>query len=194
MNNIGRRNSLVDYRELSDDEDEFGSDANTRNIEKANTLEEESQSHNTEELNRRKQYGRMVKNSRERNDWEVDHSRCLPKGSTLESNYFIYIILHPGIFRLIASVLSKFLHSEFNMKLKSGKPDKFGKATTKIISNFSFKRGGLDYELQVNLYPTTSALDVKLKGSPKVAATIFKDKDSVTAAAFFSLSVMTMFQ
>ena len=80
--------------------------------------------------------------------------------------------------------------NEYQIKLKSGKPDRFGKATTKTISNFIFFGDNKEYELQINLYPTKSALDVRLKGNAKEASVIFADKGKMTAPAYFVTNVM----
>ena len=183
----GRRKSIVNYEELSDNEDEYTYEENVYQVEDPVTDGEES---NSAQLNARKQYTRAVKNSRERADYEIDLKRNLPKGSGVSKSYYIYINLHPGIFQLITSILAKYLHSEFNMKLKSGKPDKFGKATTKNITNFSFEGDEKPFELQLTLYPTKSSIDVRLKGNPKDVSRLFKDKGFMTGAAFFASKVL----
>ena len=55
-----------------------------------------------------------------------------------QNSSFIYIILHPGVFRILVGMIPKFLNSKYGIILKSGKADRFGEAVTKILRIISF--------------------------------------------------------
>ena len=181
---INRRSSMpVNYNESSEKEDVFDISDVVESIvgetvEKATEIEILG-------INKKKQYEKALKNTKERNDWEVDVKKNLPKGSKTANSYYVYIAFHPGVFRLISPLMSKFLNDEYGITLKSGKPDRYGRATIKNMTNFKFCGDGSEKQLVINFYPTTSSIDVRLKGSPKDSSLRFHDKGYKTAASFF---------
>ena len=77
--------------------------------------------------------------------------------------------------------------------MKSGKPDRYGEVTIKNITYFIFYGDGKERTLLINFYPTSSAFDVKLKGSIPVSSLKFKDKGDKTAGAFFIQDILPVF-
>ena len=143
-----------------------------------------------EELNKKRQYKKIMKNADKRKDWEIDEKRTLPKGSDAENSYFLYLALHPGVFKLVCPVIVQFLQTEYSIQLRSGKPDRFGEATIKNVTYFNFTADGGEKVLILNFYPTTSAIDIRLKGNIQESSAKFVDKGYKTAPGFFVQEIM----
>ena len=187
------RRSIVNYAELNVNEDremEVGEVMEEIHSEKSHQEKQTRKRRNSkEELNTTRQFKKQLKNANEKEDWEVVISKTKPKGSELDSSNFVYIILHPGIFRIVVGVISKFLNSEYGIVLKSGKADRYGEAVTKNITYYKFKADGKDNDLMLTFYPTNNALDIKLKGGPDEINRVFADKGYKTAPAFFVTTI-----
>ena len=141
-------------------------------------------------MNQTRQYKKQLKNAEEREDWEVVESKTKPKGTEKDASNFIYIILHPGIFRIIVGVISKFLNGEYGIILISGRADRFGDAVTKNITYYKFKADGKDNDLMLTFYPTNNSFDIKMKGGPSEVNRVFIDKGCKTAPSFFVTDVI----
>ena len=73
----------------------------------------------------------------------------------------------------------------FNFPQCDVKKDKYGNAIIKDILYFNFPADGKDRTLMITLYPTKSAIDVKVKGSTKETFQKFEDKGQRNGANFF---------
>ena len=49
----------------------------------------------------------------------MDVERNLPKGNKVENSYNVYILLHPGVLRLVGPNHSKLLHQGYNITLQT---------------------------------------------------------------------------
>ena len=189
------RRSIVNYSEENVSEDfemdvsqvigELQTETNKKKNNK-NNMEVNTQ----DELNLRRQYKKILKSAEERDDWEVVSSKTKPRGTEMDKSNFVYIILHPGIFRILVGIVSKFLNSEYGIILKTGKADRFGVAVTKNSTYYKFPADGKDWDLMLTFYPTNNAFDVKLKGESTKAGTVFIDKGCKTAPSFFVTTIL----
>ena len=137
-----------------------------------------------------RQYRKIIRSSEDRIDWEVDNSKIRPKGCSVENSFFIYINFHPGVFKIVTNVISKFLSNEYAIILKSGKTDRYGVAATKNIAYYKFKGDDMEIDLMINFYPTNSAIDIRFKGKNSDGLVKFHDKGSKTVTFFFVSDVI----
>ena len=152
----------VHYGENNDSDDECVLD----NV----IIEEENES-----LNKKKHYNNIV-NYDTREDWQIDVDRLIPKGSEIKDSHFLYITFHPGIYKLFVANILVHMSDIFNFPQCEVKKDKYGKAIIKDILYFSFPADGKDRTLMITLYPTKSAIYVKVKGNNKETFEKFRDK------------------
>ena len=61
---------------------------------------------------------------------------------------------------------------------------------TKNVTYYKFVADDSVNDIVINYYPTTHAIDIRLKGSNKEASMFFHDKDSKTAAGFIATKVI----
>ena len=64
----------------------------------------------------------------------------------------IISIFQPGVYRKLIKDILKILQTEFDLKLKTGKPERFGNATIKSICNFQMKVGDKEKTLQFTMH------------------------------------------
>ena len=123
-------------------------------------------------------------------DWEVDESRKVPKTHQIKDCHTLYVNFHPGIYHLIMNDIQFYMKEIYDIELGNGRVDNFGDATTKKMFYFRFPADGEERELLVTLYPTKTALDVKITGSPQASARKFKDKGNKNGANFFVFDIV----
>jgi hypothetical protein len=137
------------------------------------------------QINKKKQYKKIYETSLSRDDWEIDNSKSLPKGNEQKDCYYFYLRFHPGVYKMLIRDIIKILNDDFDMKLKSGRPERFGNATIKSICNFKRKIGEREKNLQICFYHTTNSLDLKITGNPRNALEKFKDLGFKNGSFFF---------
>ena len=141
------------------------------------------------ELNQKKQYKRILDKSNF-DDWTVDETRNQPKGNNYSDSFFVYIIFHPAIFQLVMTNLMQCLQQNFKIMFSHKKPDRYGKAITKDVNYYRFNLDGRNREIVVNLYPTTTSMDVRLKGSNEESLAKFVDIGNRNVPCFFVEEVL----
>ena len=147
-----RTSQRVNYAESSDD-DELGSSI-------ARDVVQEVVD-NFQELNKKKQFKKIYQFSENREDWEIVENKMVPKGNDPPDCYYFYLRFQPGVYRILIKDIVKILQTEFDLKLKTGKPERFGNATIKSICNFQMKVG--DREKTLQLWFTTPTMLWMLK-------------------------------
>ena len=181
--NRSRRSEVVCYSET--DDEEFDSN----DVVECIISETINNATRNEELNKKKQFKKALKKGKQDN-WNVEESRSLAKGKRQTDRYFFYVNFHPGVYRTLVPVIAQYMDQYFGITLKSGKPDKFGEVIIKNITYFDFVGDGMEKSLMINFYPTSSALDVRLKGSITDSSIKFADKGGKTAAAYFVQDIL----
>ena len=113
----------------------------------------------------------------------------MPKGNEKEDCYYFYIRFHPGVFKILVRDMIKILNDDFNIKLRSGHPERFGMATIKSICNFKLKAGEREKNLQIVFYNTNNSLDLKVTGNPRHALEKFAELGFKNGAFYFMTEV-----
>ena len=117
----------------------------------------------------------------------------LPKGAAVKDSYYFYLDLHPGVFKLASEELSKFLCSDQKIKLRAGRPNRYGDATTTSTCYYTFKIGGKDKTLQLRFYPTKNAFDISMTGANDNKAEKHVEFGMKNGALYFVDEVMPRF-
>ena len=173
-----RTSHRVNYSESSDD-DELGSSI-------ARDVVQEVVD-NFQELNKKKQFKKIYQFSENREDWEIVENKRVSKGNDPQDCYSFYLRFQPGVYRILIKDILKILQTEFDLKLKTGKPERFGNATIKSICNFQMKVGDKEKTLQLCFYHTNHALDVKVIGNPRTSSEKFLEFCLKNGAFYFVL-------
>ena len=143
------------------------------------------------QLNKKKQYKKIYETTLSRGDWDIDYNKSLPKGNETKDCYYFYVNFHPGVYKILTRDVVKILNDDFNIKLKSGRPERFGDATVKSICNFKLRvEGEREKVLQLIFYHTNNSLDIKITGNPRNALEKFKDLRFRNGAVFFIEDVL----
>ena len=185
-----RTTNTVNYLEVSDHEDE-PSVLEIVNMVVDKAVEREKGS--VGELNLKKQYRRAIEAAEERGDWIILEEKNLPKGAAVKDSYYFYLDLHPGVFKLASEELSKFLCSDQKIKLRAGRPNRYGDATTTSTCYYTFKIGGKDKTLQLRFYPTKNAFDISMTGANDNKAEKHVEFGMKNGALYFVDEVMPRF-
>ena len=106
----------------------------------------------------------MAKN---RVDWDIDEAKNSPKGNEKKDCYYFYLRFQPGVYRILIRDIIKILNDDFNIKLRSGRPERYGDSTIQI--------GEKERILQIRFFHTNNSLDLKVTGTPKNAAEKFAE-------------------
>ena len=187
---ISKRSSRVNYQEESDHEDE-PSVMEIVNLVVDKAVNGENVSF--DKLNLKKQYKRAFIAAQEREDWKILEEKNLPRGADVKDSFYFYLEFHPGVFKLAVDKLSNFLCSDQNIKLRAGRPNRYGAATTTNICYYTFKIGGKDKTLQLKFYPTKSVIDVSMTGANENKAEKHIEFGMKNGALYFVDEVMPRF-
>merc|ERR1712179_512879 len=121
----------------------------------------------------------------------MDSKRSLPKGNVVKDCYYFYFNFHPGVYRILIKDITKILNDDFGIKLKSGRPERFGDATIKSICNFRLRvEGEREKILQLRFYHTNNSLDLKMTGQTRNALEKFKDLGFKNGSVYFIEDVL----
>ena len=142
------------------------------------------------QLNKKKQYKKIVKSAKIRDDWEIDETKNSPKGNDKKDCYFFYLRFQPGVYRILIRDIIKILNDDFNIKLRSGRPVSYGDATIQSTCNFKLQIGEKERILQVRFYHTNNSFDLKVTGTPKAASEKFAELGLKNVAYFFIDDIM----
>ena len=143
------------------------------------------------QINKKKQYKKIYETSLCRGDWEMDSKRSLPKGNVVKDCYYFYFNFHPGVYKILIKDITKILNDDFGIKLKSGRPERFGDATIKSICNFRLRvEGEREKILQLSFYHTNNSLDLKMTGQTRNALEKFKDLGFKNGSVYFIEDVL----
>ena len=153
----------------------------------------EQKKQTVEALNLKKQYKRAVKAAQEREDWSIVEEKNIPNGAAVKDSFYFYLIMQPGVFKLAVDELSKFLCRDQKIRLKTGRPNRYGNVTTTNTCNYMFKIGGKEKTLQLRYYPTKSAIDVAMTGSYEDKAEKYVEFGMKNGAQYFIEEVMPRF-
>ena len=186
----GQGTSRVNYQEEGDHEEEV-SVLDIVNLVVDKAVEQEKGSF--EALNLKKQYKRALNAAQERDDWTILEEKNLPRGVDVKDSFYFYLDLHPGVFKLASEELSKFLGRDQNIKLRAGRPNRYGAATTTNICYYTFKIGGRDKTLQLKFFPTKSAIDLGMTGANDNKAEKHAEFGMKNGALYFVDEVMPRF-
>ena len=180
-----RTSARVNYAESSDDEL-----SNSIANDVIDEVMENFRNSTAVELNKKKQYKKIYQSSEVRNDWEIIAYKSVPKGNELKDCYYFYVSFNPGVFKILTRDIVQILQADFDLKLKSGRPERYGNATIKSICNFKMKVGEREKTLQICFYHTNNVLDVKVTGNPRTAGEKFSEFGLKNGAYYFIKDVM----
>ena len=72
-----------------------------------------------------------------REDWTIHDKSSTPKECEVKDCYYLKIDCQPGIYRLLVQEINNLLFDEFKIRIKSGKPERYGEAEVRTRRRYS---------------------------------------------------------